>query len=627
MIEALGWTLVHFLWEGAAIALLLFVALAWTRRASLRYALGLAAMLLMSVAPVVTFFVLRSKPLPQTAASPVAQAWSILTALPNSPAAVQSVQSIDWLSACVWAWLAGVAVFGIRALGGWMLLERLRREKAQPVMVSLQRRCMVLQERLGLARTVRYLESHRVDAPAVVGWFRPVVLLPMTALTGLSQEQLEGVIAHELAHIQRFDCFVNLFQIAVETALFYHPAVWWVSRTMRHERENCCDDVAVKVCGSATTYARALTMMETWRATPALVLAANSGSLKSRISRLLGLHNITHSVPRAGLAAVGVLCAAGALLASTTFNVSFAHSSDPILAPEAPSAAAVAESTNEAPVVAQPPVRTTERLVARAVVQAVSAPPAPASASEPTPAPEPASAPEPPAKESYIDGLHAAGLNDISVDDLIALKIHGVTPEYIRRMRAAGFNVSVHQLIEMKAVGIDPEYVAAIRATGLSPSVHELTSMKAVGVTPEYIRTVRSQWSDATVHDLISMRAQGVKSSDAAEYHQLGVTDLNLHRLIELKAVGATPDYIRSMQAAGFSNLSAHQYVQAKAIGLTPEYIRTMKAAGFSNLSEHEYVEARALGITPEFIQQVESHGFHHLTMHQLIGLKQAAVF
>src|SRR5947209_18639181 len=126
-----------------------------------------------------------------------------------------------------------------------------------------------------------------MDSPAVVGWFRPLVLLPVSAISGLSPEQLDAVIAHELAHIKRLDCFVNLFQIAIETALFYHPAVWLVSRTLRTERENCCDDVAVRVSGNRAAYVRALTIMEAWRPAPALAAAATGGSLKSRISRIL----------------------------------------------------------------------------------------------------------------------------------------------------------------------------------------------------------------------------------------------------------------------------------------------------------------------------------------------------
>src|SRR5207245_2728912 len=179
-----------------------------------------------------------------------------------------------WL---VEAWFLGVLLLSLRTAGGLMLIERMRRKEIKAVGAELYLRCLVLQRRMGLDRVIRYCECHRLDAPAVLGWFRPVVLLPVRALTGLTEEQIEAVIAHELAHIRRFDCFVNLFQIATETLLFYHPAVWWVSQRIRAEREHCCDDEAIAICGDAVNYARALTLMEEGRTAPVLVMAS-SGS-------------------------------------------------------------------------------------------------------------------------------------------------------------------------------------------------------------------------------------------------------------------------------------------------------------------------------------------------------------
>ena len=115
--------------------------------------------------------------------------------------------------------------------------------------------CHTLQNRMGLRRAIHYCECKWLQAPAVIGWFRPVIFLPVTALSGLSEEQLQAVIVHELAHIRRFDPFVNVFQVSVETLLFYHPAVWWLNKRIRAEREHCCDDVAVELCGNAVEYA------------------------------------------------------------------------------------------------------------------------------------------------------------------------------------------------------------------------------------------------------------------------------------------------------------------------------------------------------------------------------------
>jgi beta-lactamase regulating signal transducer with metallopeptidase domain len=118
----------------------------------------------------------------------------------------------------------------------------------------------------------------------MIGWLRPIVLLPVQALTGLSEEQLRAVIAHELAHVRRLDAFVNLFQIRGRSAAFYHPAMWWLNRRIRGERELACDEVAVSMTGDRLDYARALALMAEWKCPPVLAMAANRAPLPTRIS-------------------------------------------------------------------------------------------------------------------------------------------------------------------------------------------------------------------------------------------------------------------------------------------------------------------------------------------------------
>ena len=126
-----------------------------------------------------------------------------------------------------------------------------------------------LRHRLGVSRPVRLLKSALVEVPTVIGWFRPVILLPAATLSGLTPGQLEAILAHELAHVRRLDYLVNAFQCLVETLMFYHPIAWWISRCIREERENCCDDLVVEVCGDRLGYARALVTLEGLRAEPA----------------------------------------------------------------------------------------------------------------------------------------------------------------------------------------------------------------------------------------------------------------------------------------------------------------------------------------------------------------------
>jgi uncharacterized protein (TIGR03435 family) len=218
-------------------------------------------------------------------------------------------------------WLAGAGALSLRLLLESMFTGRLKSALASPVAPEWRRRFHELAARIGISRRVGFLASARVDVPCVVGWLRPVVLLPAGMLAGLPMDQVEAVIAHELGHILRHDYLVNLLQRFVEAMLFYHPAVWWVSREIRREREHCCDDIAVSATGDAILYAEALAGLETSRAAwPPTALAATDGSLPNRIARLLGIAQpraTPTALPAVSLAAALVLVIGGLLLAQS----------------------------------------------------------------------------------------------------------------------------------------------------------------------------------------------------------------------------------------------------------------------------------------------------------------------
>src|SRR6185436_14777243 len=180
----------------------------------------------------------------------------------------------------------------LRLLTGWLWVQRLRTHGVSAADETCRRMTARLSRRLHIRRAITLLESTLVDVPTVIGFLKPVVLLPASVLGGLTPQQLEAILAHELAHIRRHDYLVNLLQTLVETVLFYHPAVWWVSRRIRIERENCCDDLAVSLCGDPVAYATALADLEALRSDPApdhhIAMAATGGSLLMRVRRLLG---------------------------------------------------------------------------------------------------------------------------------------------------------------------------------------------------------------------------------------------------------------------------------------------------------------------------------------------------
>jgi beta-lactamase regulating signal transducer with metallopeptidase domain len=296
--QALAWALIHFVWQGAAIGL---VALALFRFARLsvsaRYTTGVLAIAAMLVAPAITFAMLTRTASPAARLDAAASAVTNIaasepasaTANPNR-ASGDAARPATALSAPVvflGLWCSGVVVLSLRLLGGWVVARRLARRAIRPAEPDIQALARRVAGRLGLDRVVAVFESSAVAVPVMIGWMKPVVLLPVAALAGLSPAQLEALLAHELAHVRRHDYLVNLLQSAAETLLFYHPAVWWISRRVRADREHCCDDIALGVC-DRIVYATALTDLAAMTTPPRLALAATDGPLLGRVRRILG---------------------------------------------------------------------------------------------------------------------------------------------------------------------------------------------------------------------------------------------------------------------------------------------------------------------------------------------------
>ncbi len=298
LIHAVGWSLLHFLWEGAIVALLLTSALRLlsNRSSQLRYAVACCALVLMAAGPLVTFglLLLNSDAPDQTYAHAIVENHQILTHItlsePTMPWINRLAESFDrslpWVLA---AWLTGTTLLLCRLNMGLIVARRMKSIATIPVTIEFQAVFHDLTRRLGIVRTVTLVNSALVQVPIVIGWLRPAVLLPVGCLTGLSTLQIEAIFVHELAHIRRHDYLVSIFQSIVEAVLFYHPAVWSVSKQIRREREDCCDDLAVKVSGDPLAYAKALSFLEEQRGSlPAAALGANGGVLAMRIKRLLG---------------------------------------------------------------------------------------------------------------------------------------------------------------------------------------------------------------------------------------------------------------------------------------------------------------------------------------------------
>jgi beta-lactamase regulating signal transducer with metallopeptidase domain len=357
--EALAWALVHFIWQGAALALIAFFAMRWLRLAADgRYVAGILTLAAMLASPVVTYVVLARNVAPAPIVSAFDSAPADRGAVRTVPAAagtpstvVRSGQAPPATLLLLAAWLCGVAVFSMRLAGGWIVARRMVTRDVRPVTPEIALLARRVAGRLALDRAVRLIESSAVSVPVMVGWLKPIVLLPAVAVSGLTPTQIEALIAHELAHVRRHDYLVNLLQAAVEILLFYHPAVWWVSKQVRAEREHCCDDLAVRVC-DRLVYVSALSDLAAM-AIPRTALAATGGSLLTRVKRILGAGDAAAATGGAwvpGLVALVVLGAVVPALGSsvlTQATVASAVRTDNV---------AVIEETAATPLQAEPSV-------------------------------------------------------------------------------------------------------------------------------------------------------------------------------------------------------------------------------------------------------------------------------
>jgi beta-lactamase regulating signal transducer with metallopeptidase domain len=592
ILHALGWALLHFVWQGAALATLAAMAMAVCRNASARYCIGVAALALMLAVPVATFFMEASTPHPQSqlaayAGSGVARSRQIVVGPSRFSS---SPDAFGWL---VEAWLIGVAAFSLRSAGGLLLIERERRKGFAVVPDPVLEICFTLQQRLNISRIISYCQCARLQSPAVLGWFRPVVMLPVSALTGLSPDQLQSVIAHELAHIKRLDSFVNVFQICVETLLFYHPAVWWLNSRIRAEREHCCDDIAVSVCGNPLEYARALTLMEQWRGVPALAMAATGGSLSARIRRLLGLKSARTSLRGAGVVA-SIVCLTTALIAGNAF-LGVAHP------------------------------RAGLHAVVRAALPAIRAQAAVPStlAKKPSGAQKAVEAQPPVSASSYVDGIESAGLTNLTADQLIALKVQNVTPEYIRGLREQGLHPDLNEIIGMRVQGVTPEYIQNLKALGLNADENHIIALKVQGVTPEYFHGLKEAGLNPDVDKLIALKVQDVTPEYVRDLKGLGLI-VDADKIIGMKVQDVTPEYVRDIRALGL-NPSADQVIGMKVQGVTTEFIKSLQAAGFK-VDVNDVIRARIEDLTPEFIEKARKHGFQNLGLDKLLELKRLGV-
>jgi beta-lactamase regulating signal transducer with metallopeptidase domain len=623
---ALGWTLVHFIWQGAALALAYAVIDRLTRRTSsaLRYLVALGAFALMPIAVIATFaremrtssfttaIVQRETAVSRFHLSATKAAVAQDLALTASPAVNRNRA---WLAdhlepALPWIddlWMIGVSLLALRAMGGWCQLQMLRKRARWTIPSDLAHQFHQISMQMQLAGQITLRISDEVISPLAMGAWRATVILPASAALRMPPSELEAVLAHELAHIRRFDYLCNLFQTAVESVLFFHPAVWWLSRTVRDRREVCCDEIAVSVCADPIVYARALLRLEeekTAQLQLAVALKGSNGSLLRRVKLVLGdgttAENRASSGVRAAAAAIlvmgllfgpkvrKVVAAPLITVSQTAFNHAAPALSLVAMPQPATTVKAKAKSDDQGPagVVVAPMPAPNVDVKTRVNV---------ASSTKVVVADEAMSL----NVSSAGSGEQSSGAGDSQAPGRSS---SNKTSTYIESMRAAGYpldlNNDLDNLIAMKSLGVTPDYAKAMASTGLGkPSIQDLIALKSLGVTPEYLASLK----------------------------QSGLAPKDLNEAVSFKALGVTPEYAAAMKQAGYSNLDANELMALKAQGMTPEHAKWLKQQ-FPQATPDELQQAAVFHIDDKFMAEAKSHGFDSKDLDKLVRLKMSGL-
>ncbi|HTV06867.1 MAG TPA: M56 family metallopeptidase [Acidobacteriaceae bacterium] len=611
--QAIGWTLLHFLWQGAGIALVYKVVdLALVRRsANARYVLSLAALLGMLAVSLSTLAYeeasLRPSAVPQGSTAPVV--WTSVPSAPvraaassATPAPVVKLFLVDQVLPFVdFLWLAGVLLLTLRALRGWWLLRRLRFSPLHPGPDTLLLRLDIMRLQMGICRFVDLRLSSRIANPLTAGVLRPWILLPIAALTRLSPEQVEAVLSHELAHIRRRDYLWNILQTVVETLFFFHPAVWWISRRAREERELCCDDAALARCPDPSVYASALLSLEENRRNHLRLATALDGHqsracLRARILRILG-------DPDPSPRSLRPLSLAGVVVAFAIFfcplpKVFASFRAVPKAAASMTHAvASAAHATFHVPTAApaQPAPANEATLSSANRAQSSATPPATSANQDKTWRHEwkLTRLDSSPSKVQLTlisrndDGNDRENTQDVSLSSLAGFSLSmldqdgPVKFEYVRdagRILCEG-RVSGGRASGPFTVVLDPSFVSSLEKMGYAvPQDDEAFSLVTSDVTLGYAQAVRDTGLTSSVSDLVDLRDHGVSSDYVRAVRQEGFTNLTASDISDLRDHGVEPNYLEAIKAAD-PNLSIEAIDSLYDHGVKPDYYKSMEAS------------------------------------------------
>lgn len=688
--EPVSPVLIHSLWQGLLIAVLLKAALTFVsaRKARLRYTITTTALAALVALCVITglakSFSAAPTADPASAVDGVATILasdavehSVATPVPADDDTLAFLTPRQIERGLIPFWIGGILLLTLRHVFGYRLARRLARMGTSQVPAVWSQRFARICRKLEVSRSVRFLGSAIVKVPCVVGWFKPVVLFPISSLANLSVGDVEMILAHELAHIRRNDVLVNIAQVVIETLLFFNPAVWWISRQIRVEREHCCDDMAIALTGDRLDYARALVNLEESRQASGFAVAANATGIVARVRRI-----ILHQSPRAqtaNMGVIGMLLLAALLIAgvttlsgpaatdvsaATTFESastfepqdddlkgkweietgdrwsqvtisfkrnwksSFSVKTDELLRD-------IDENTTDFQMVRDAGTfhftgnftrerdglwgdgrcyfRPNPDYVARLASLGYDV-----SDKEDT-------------YEfamhditlDYVQGMHKAGY-DLTRKKLVEAHIHDVTPEFIAGLAQHGYkNLDIDRLIEMQIHDVDEDYIDGLASQGYTDIPPEkLVEMSIHDVDGDYVRGLASQgYKNLSPDKLVEMNIHDVDEDYVAGLASYGYTDIPPDKLVELSIHDIDGPYIKGLASQGYTDLEPSELVKMNIHDVTPAYVAGLAKLGYTGLSAEALVNMQIHDVSVEYIQGLQELGYKDLDPSELVTM------
>ncbi|HXB32313.1 MAG TPA: M56 family metallopeptidase [Puia sp.] len=533
IIRALCWTLLHSLWQGLILAIVAGAVMLLTRKArsATRYTLLATLVTGFLLVSGYTFFrelrlPIARTPVILTHVAPVADA----SGAPLVQLGGQAIQTsfTDQLvqyfnthaSVVVVVWFIVFMARFVKLLSGLVYAQRVRSYQTSVAPAEWQDRLAALVQRLGITRPVGLLESALIKVPVAVGWLKPVILVPVGMLAQLPADQVESIILHELAHISRRDYLFNLAQNIVDTLFFFNPALLWVSSLIRTERENCCDDVAIRESRSRRRLVEALVSFHEYQQSArgwSLGFAGEKNGLVKRVERIVRKRNHSLNPGERLLLMVGVLVLCGAFITvnreqKTVLIAAKTVATDKQVELKTTGVVKMPEAVKISPVVRK------KRMDAPGIEV-------------------------PRADTTKPDSAKSKTLTKEDIDLLIRAHEHGVTPEYVAELKQMGYTVSMEQAIRLVDHGVSAGFIREIQKEGYAQiSLDRAVELIDHGVSAEFIHAVKAEgFPNLTLNEAVRLVDHGVNIGFIRDWKKKAGSQLELGDYIKLRDAGIDP--------------------------------------------------------------------------------------